>query len=462
MSDETTKTDHGTGLHHEQEIAYQVVTLVHHRDRGRIGRRRALVGDAVELGRNSRALGRDLFNEERVSRHHARLEPDDDGVLLRDLGSRNGTLVNGERVDARRLETGDIVQLGSSLLLFHRGPLAFEAPKHPRLLGISHAMARLIATVETVAAQDVSVLIRGESGCGKELVAHELHRLSGCRGELVALNCGAVSDGVIHSELFGHVKGAFSGAGVARSGLVEAAAEGSLFLDEIGDAPPSLQTSLLRLLEQGEYRPVGSDRSKTSTARFIAATHVPLDRAVAEGRFRHDLLTRLERWPIDVPPLRERREDIVPIALRFADAKRGAPVVFRRSLAHALLEHDWPGNVRELKAVVEVAVVEAGSASEIALSPTVAKRLAASPAVGDSLRPSLPSVPPAATPSTPSTPRRSRPQRPSREHLRERFLALGGSVTELADELGVSRNTLYRWFQELDLDLAELRDSATH
>src|SRR5690606_38022727 len=234
----------------------------------------------------------------------------DDGIVVRDLGSRNGTYVNGARVERAELSEGDVISLGAVVLVFGRGPLTHQPPRDPLLVAVSPAIAAVLAETEAVAPEP-----------GTELVAQRLHDKSGRSGSFVAINCGGIAEGVAQSELFGHARGAFSGAGIERPGLVASAAGGTLLLDEIGDAPAPLQTSLLRLLESGEYRRVGSDELRVSDARFVAATHVDLRAAVASGAFRQDLMARLSRWVIEVPPLRSRREDVIPIAL--ALARRG-------------------------------------------------------------------------------------------------------------------------------------------
>jgi DNA-binding NtrC family response regulator len=235
------------------------------------------------------------------------------------------------------------------------------------------------------------------------------------------------------------VKGAFSGADSTRPGLVREAEGGSLFLDEIGDASPALQVALLRLVEQREYRAVGSDELRKTDARFIAATHVPLESAVEAGRFRRDLHARLNRIVLRVPPLRDRREDIVPLALHAAQAIAERQVEIDRALALAMLGYDWPGNVRELQAVLDQAIADQPDAERLVLSPALAERLAAR----------IPELP------TPVT--KGEPQKPTGRELEARLIALGGNMKALADELGVARNTLYRWFSEASLDPAALR-----
>jgi transcriptional regulator with PAS, ATPase and Fis domain len=243
--------------------------------------------EKLVLGRGCRHFPLPAFQHTRVSRRHAEVVHEGNSLRVADLGSRNGTLVNGMPVDRAELVDGDVVMIGGIMLLAHHGPRFVPAPRgHDEIVGIGAACARIHHRIALAAPKDVTVLIRGETGVGKELVARAIHRESGRTGPFVALNCGSIADGVLQSELFGHARGSFSGAVAAREGLVASANEGTLFLDEIGDASPSFQATLLRLLEQREYRPMGSNEQLRSTARFVAATHVALDEAVDAGRFR--------------------------------------------------------------------------------------------------------------------------------------------------------------------------------
>ncbi len=233
-----------------------------------------------------------------------------------------------------------------------------------RILGGSRAVRALLTELATVAASDLTVLITGETGVGKELVARHLHLYS-LRGTqpLIQVNCAALPESLAASELFGHVSGAFTGAARDRAGKFEIADGGTLFLDEVGELPLSLQPVLLRAIQQGEIQRVGSDRAHRVDVRVIAATNRDLRAAVAAGRFRADLFHRLAVFPVAVPPLRERREDIALLAAHFADSTRrrlGAPPVRLGEDAHAALAvADWPGNVRELENVVSRGVLRA-------------------------------------------------------------------------------------------------------
>jgi DNA-binding NtrC family response regulator len=236
------------------------------------------------------------------------------------------------------------------------------------MVGNSPAMRAVCHTVEKVAPTDTTVLIRGESGTGKELVARALHEKSPRAGApIIAVNCATIPEGLVESELFGHEKGAFTGAARAHRGLVEAADEGTLFLDEIGELTPAAQSRLLRVIQDGEIRRVGATGSRRVNIRLVAATNRDLEQMVREGLFRDDLYYRLKVMEIQLPPLRERRDDI-PELSRFLLTKacqrlrRPEPVITEAALA-ALARHHWPGNVREMENAIERAVILADGAA---------------------------------------------------------------------------------------------------
>ncbi len=223
-------------------------------------------------------------------------------------------------------------------------------------VGVSRIWRRTMKMVRKIAPLEVPVLITGNSGAGKEVIAQTLHQLSPrSEGPFIPLNCGLLQNNLLESELFGHCKGAFTGATANKEGLCQVATEGTLFLDEIGELPASSQAMLLRLLETGEYRPLGSTTIKRASARIIAATNRNLERMIAEGRFRQDLYYRLNVLSVHVPPLNSRKEDIPLLIEHFL--QRGDPGALARRFTPAAMErlraYNWPGNVRELKNVVE-------------------------------------------------------------------------------------------------------------
>jgi transcriptional regulator with GAF, ATPase, and Fis domain len=230
----------------------------------------------------------------------------------------------------------------------------------PGLIGRSSAMERILRLVENLEHSEATVLLTGESGTGKEILARTIHAHSPRRnGPFVAVNCGALPGDLLESELFGHVRGAFTGAVRERAGRFELAAGGTMFLDEVGDVPLHLQVKLLRVLQEKTFEPVGQSKSKSTDARIIAATNLDLRRAVQEGRFREDLFYRLRVVPIEIPPLRERRADIEPLAthlLARVAARQGRALRFSPEALRAILDNHWPGNVRELENALEYAV----------------------------------------------------------------------------------------------------------
>ncbi len=235
------------------------------------------------------------------------------------------------------------------------GPILFAG-----LIARSAQMGRVVTLVQDLAESDATVLLTGETGVGKEVVAHAIHAHSSRRiRPFVAVNCGALPGELIESELFGHVRGAIPGALRDRVGRVESAAGGTLFLDEIGDVPPSMQVKLLRILQDRTFERLGETRSRRADVRIIAATDADLRRAVQEGRFREDLYHRLRVVPVEIPPLRERREDIEPLAqflLGRVGAREGRALRFSPDTLRVILQYPWPGNVRELENALEYAV----------------------------------------------------------------------------------------------------------
>ena len=414
-------------------------------------RRSAFVGDRLLLS-GPLVLGREgiawpeVLDDTLISREHCRIFRRKGELYVQDLESRNGTSVNGNRLgqSEHRLKIGDVIGVGELMLVVGQ-TTPREAPMADcDLVGVSRGLAMVVESVASVAPHASTVLVLGEPGVGKELIARQVHKWSGRTGRLITVDCGALGDGVMKSELFGHRKGAFTGADTERIGLVEAAHEGTLFLDEIGNAPAGLQTALLRLLQEGEIRRLGDNHSRRVDVRFICATNADLDAMVGDGEFRLDLLTRLRRWVIDVPPLCQRREDICVLAMHLAARYAGRPIVLSGPLSLALLLHDWPGNIRELDAIIERAVISARGASSLAL--TAALQADLSKARGGAA-----SGPKGGADA-------NRMVRPSRQALVERMFDCNFQMSSLARELGIGRSTLYRWIAEMDIDVATLRE----
>jgi two-component system response regulator HydG len=305
------------------------------------------------------------------------------------------------------------------------------------IVGESAAMRDLVALAERVAPSDVPLLIEGESGTGKDLLARAIHGMSRrASGPYLALNMSAIPENLAESELFGHEKGAFSGADQARPGFFAEAEGGTLLLDEIGLLPPTLQPKLLRVLQDGEYIPVGSRRPRKANARVVCATNEDLKKAVQEGKFREDLFYRIRVVPLRLPPLRERREDI-PILVEHLVKKHalrlGRPPLHPDAEAmRALLDHPWPGNVRELEHAIERALLLArGEALALAdLPPEIATR-AAEAAEGGRFRAARDAW--------------------EKKYLEDLLREAGGSVAKTAELAGLHRSTLYEKLARLGL-----------
>lgn len=294
-----------------------------------------------------------------------------------------------------------------------------------RVVAESPAMHELLKRTARFAASEAPVVVLGETGSGKEIVARVLHA-NGARAErpFVAVNVAALPAELLESELFGHAKGAFTGATQARVGLFEEANGGTLFLDEIGEMPLALQAKLLRALADGEVRRVGETRAFAVDVRIVCATHRDLGELVQRGAFREDLLYRLKVLTLHVPPLRDRTPDILPLARRFLEDERGALLGFTRAAQKRLLAHAWPGNVRELaSAVKHGAALAEGEFVDVDDLPDELARPAAPRPTKTTMR-TLAEV--------------------EREHIERVLDACGGSQADAARVLGIGRNTLWR------------------
>ncbi len=299
-----------------------------------------------------------VVNDPSVSRAHAEIRLAPEGVFVRDLGSRNGTFYHGQKVGELTLALGGEIRLANAR--FHiKADVDELATTHAAnveifrgLVGKSEVMRRLFGVIARLDHSLANVLLLGESGVGKELFARAIHEGSqAASGPFVAINCGAIQKDLIASQLFGHRKGAFTGASENRKGAFTLADGGTLFLDEIGELPIDLQPVLLRALEVGEISPVGSDQPHQVKVRVIGATNRELDDRVAEGAFREDLYYRLAVVPLRIAPLRERREDIDDLAIYFA-RQEGLHELPAEVLSE-LRGRPWAGNVRELRNVIQ-------------------------------------------------------------------------------------------------------------
>ncbi len=325
------------------------------------------MGRAVTLDAKKR-VGTDAgcelrLTDDRVSGKHLEVAPKGLRFEVRDLDSTNGTLLEGSRLKLSEVEPGATLKVGATVLRIQAQAQPLEvvpsqARRFGELVGESLAMREIFAVLELAARGDATVLVQGETGTGKELVARALHDASPRRkGPFVAVDCGALPESLLESELFGHVKGAFTGAERPRAGAFTRAHAGTLFLDELGGVPPAVQARLLRVLEERRVKPVGSDDERPVDVRVVAASRTSLEGAVAAGTFRPDLYYRLSVLGVELPPLRARREDLALIVAVLLE-RRGldAPGPIDGEGFDRLRAHGWPGNVRELRNVIDRAL----------------------------------------------------------------------------------------------------------
>jgi transcriptional regulator with PAS, ATPase and Fis domain len=415
--------------------------------------------DHVELGRGkardasrTNSGGRRRLDlrvaDSSMSENHARLTKLRGRWLIEDRDSKNGCLVNGRPTTRSHLADGDVIELGGTFLIFRDEAAPIDGdddlaadrlkPSLPDLVTFSGELAVQLAAAATIATSTVPVLVIGATGTGKELVARGIHACSRRRGSFIAINCGALPPTLIEAELFGHKRGAFSGALEDRPGHVRAADGGTLLLDEIGELPVSAQVMLLRVLQEREVMPVGESLAVRVDTRVLAATHVDLEARVAEGRFRRDLLARLEGLVVELPPVAERREDlgILLASVLATAAARGRKLT--PLAARALLLHDWPDNVRELSMVLTTAVALAGdSAIDLAHLPrSMRERAASEPGPATDAEPVALSAADTAL----------------RDRLAALLLEHAGNISAVARAMGKARWQVHRWLRRFHLE----------
>jgi transcriptional regulator with GAF, ATPase, and Fis domain len=419
--------------------------------------------------------------EQAVSRQHARIAFDGTRWILTDLGSRNGTMVDGAFVTQDvELEHLHEIRVGDALFKFVASGADRFAAYHidGRVLGERRArsitalvggwqMDTIGAELERIAPTLLSCVLMGETGTGKEVAARELHRVSGRRGSMQAINCAAIPHNLLESELFGYRRGAFSGADRDKPGLIKLADGGTLFLDEIGDMPLEAQAKLLRVLQSREVFPLGATAPEQVDVRVVCATHRDLHQFVKEGKFRGDLFARVSEHLVKLPPLRERKEDVYRLARLFCERYGTPRLTFSFSFMVALLHHDWPFNVRELESCIKrAAALAEGDDIDVAQLPETIGALMrdygsrGSPSASFAVSERVSRMPPpsmlTATP-VPPVPSSRRPP-PTEAELRELLSRHRGNIAAVGRELGKERMQVHRWMKRYAIRLEEYRE----
>jgi transcriptional regulator with GAF, ATPase, and Fis domain len=417
---------------------------------------RAAVGS--EIARIGTADGNDLVLADRtVSRFHCELLVRGNTILIRDCGSTNGTLIDGVRVREAEIPPGTLVRIGGSAFRVELGdePAFVEVSSRTQfgeLVGASVEMRRIYAILERLALTDATVLVQGETGTGKDVLARSLHAASPRAAQpFIAVDCGAIPEQLVESELFGHVRGAFTGATSDRKGVFEEADGGTLFLDEIGEMPVALQPKLLRAIESRSIRRVGGGSARTVNVRIIAATNRSLSSSINEGSFREDLYYRLAVVELRLPPLRARRDDIPVLATHFFRTFAGDQVVLPGELMAVLVGRGWPGNVRELRNYIE---------RSVSLGTYLPRSADASP-----LLPLSTTGAPVPAGTIESYVALHLPLKEARHawtksfelvYVRAMLKMVGGNVTRAAERAGVSRRFLQRMVARLGIRSSEV------
>jgi sigma-54 dependent transcriptional regulator, acetoin dehydrogenase operon transcriptional activator AcoR len=448
-----------------------------------------LTSGRSQIGRDEDVAVR--VDAQAVSRKHALIYVEDGiGWKIIDLQSRNGTLVNGKFIRESRLQHMDELRIGDAIFKFiEKNSEAFQGYRYDgtmepgasrratmatSLLGGAQ-MDYIVSCIERIASTMLSVIIRGESGTGKEVAAREIHRLSGRRGNFVAVNCAAIPAPLLESELFGYRRGAFSGADRDKIGLIKAAHGGTLFLDEIGDMPLEAQAKLLRVLQAREVMPIGATTAEAVDVRVVCATHRDLAQQQAQGQFRGDLYARLQEYVVWLPPLRDRKEDIYLLSKAFLARMEGDPVQLSFPFLIGLLHYNWPFNVRELEACLKRAVALSegsvlgaqhlpeslsaamqsyGVRQEDSFSGTLAVPGQGSPASGHiAAAPQVVPVNPAHQSSRPGP----SPSTPSEAELRALLSEYRGNVAAVGRVLGKERMQIHRWMKRYGIEVSDYR-----
>jgi len=402
-------------------------------------------GLVVPLARRTLCLGRGLLSDgslsvsdKRLSRSHANIMwcATRQRYLLVDLNSRNGTVLNGTPTVREVLRVGDIVRAGNTVLRFTtigKVSTGWSSDVGSLLVGRSSALRGSIEHLTRAAPSTISVLLLGETGTGKELAARLVHDASGRQGPFRAINCAAIAPELITAELFGHTRGAFSGADSAREGLFRSANGGTVFLDEVGELTPDQQAKLLRVLDSQRVLPVGASAELPIDVRVVAATNQDLAARVEDGGFRADLYARLAGWVVRLAPLRERPDDLQPLLHHFFAQESKVRYRLHGDFFEGLALHRWPFNVRELRSLVQRLVLLLPNGGQVTAS----------------LLPEDWQVAPVTARPTELPPPRIEP---TPEELRRLAEELRGNVKAMAEFAGKGREQIYRWLRRYSID----------
>ena len=373
------------------------------------------------------------LDDQKMSREHCAVEPvqGHDVLSIEDLGSKNGTYLDGRRIEREYLEPGSVLRMGDTLVLY--GELVDPREGGPALApppSLSLARAYVEALADSIAPKPLPVLLTGPTGAGKEVLARRIHENSGRPGPMVCVNCASFHRELLGSELFGHVAGAFSGAHRDRAGLFSAAEHGTLFLDEIGDLSLDQQPALLRVLQEGRVRPLGSDSEHAVDVRVVSATNLDLEALADRGAYRPDLIARLAQIRLDLPPLSRRREEIIALWTSCIATPLSTEA------AEALLLFSWLRNVREVQSTAEEARLLSGDRATIELEHLPERVRSPGPTVDSQCH-----------------------GPPDRDVLIESLSEHRGNVAEVARALGQTRQTVYRWMSVYRLSPDRFRKS---
>jgi DNA-binding NtrC family response regulator len=394
-----------------------------------------------------------VLTDATVSRYHLEIRVRRDGIEVRDLDTTNGTKHGGTKIGqvvltgAARLRLGKHTEVDVEPIDTNVEVGDWPSNRFGDVIGATAPMKRLFALLAKAAPTEATILLQGETGTGKEAIAEAVHKLSRrTKGPFVVVDCGSIPHELIASELFGHAKGSFTGAAGDKQGLIEAANHGTLFLDEIGELALDLQPQLLRVLDRRQVRRVGETQSVDVDIRVIAATHRDLRAMVKSGQFREDLYYRLAVVATQVPPLRDRKEDIPALATWFAERMGRGSFAQSPALLDQLQRHDWPGNVRELRNVVERAL-SLGDAALVELSETSTR-----PVTAEEI-----SAKRASDPSVLDMPFKEAKAQLVEAFERDYLSALlarhHGNISRAAAEAGIDRNYIHRLVKKYNLEV---------